>query len=154
MSATDKLNALGYALTQPSTPLANYVPIKRVKNTLYVSGQLSLGSDGLVEGKLGAELDVTIGQNAAALAAVSILSQIVYAAEIPLEKITSISKITVLVASTPDFTEHHIVANGASDLLVEVLGDAGRHARAAFGVAALPLNAAVEIDAIVEVAPQ
>lgn len=153
MSHSDKLNALGHALSKPATPLANYVPVKKSGRTLYVSGQLSAGPGGLITGKLGADLDVDSGQQAAALCAVNILSQIAYTAEIPLEKITGITKLTILVASTPDFTEHHLVANGASDLLVEVLGDVGRHARAAFGVAALPLNAAVEIDAVIEVAP-
>lgn len=152
MNHLEKLKNLGHALSEPRTPLANYVPTKKSGNTLYVSGQLSAGPDGLVTGKLGADLDVSEGQKAAALAAVSILSQIVYTAKMPLKSIIGVSKLTILVSSTPDFTDHHLVANGASDLLVEVLGDAGRHARAAFGVAALPLNAAVEIDAIVEVA--
>ena len=152
MSPEDKLLSLGYSLTKPTTPLANYVPVKRVGNTLYISGQLSAGPEGLVTGKLGGDLSVEDGQKAAALSAVNILSHIAYTAEIPLENIAGISKITVLVTATPDFAEHHLVANGASDVLVEVLGGAGRHARAAFGVASLPLNAAVEIDAIVEIA--
>jgi enamine deaminase RidA (YjgF/YER057c/UK114 family) len=96
-------------------------------------------------------MNVVQGGNAAELAALNVLSQIVHSAGIPLEDIKRILKITVLVASTPDFTEQHLVANGASNLLVGVLGDKGKHARAAFGVTALPLGAAVEIEAVVEV---
>lgn len=96
-------------------------------------------------------MNVVQGGNAAELAALNVLSQIVHSAGVPLEDIKRILKITVLVASTPDFTEQHLVANGGSNLLVGVLGDKGKHARAAFGVAALPLGAAVEIEAIVEV---
>ena len=154
MSSGQILEKLGHALIKPNVPLANYLPVKRVGNTLYVSGQLSSGPDGLISGKLGDPLDVVAGRKAAALCAVNILAQIVHTAGVPLEKIAGISKLTVLVASAPGFTDHHLVANGASDLLVEVLGDAGRHARAAFGVAALPLDAAVEIEAIVEVMAQ
>ncbi len=89
--------------------------------------------------------------NAAELAAVNILSQVVHMGGVPLHDIKRILKVTVLVASTPEFTEQHLVANGCSNLLVGVLGDKGKHARAAFGVTSLPLGAAVEIDAIIEV---
>jgi enamine deaminase RidA (YjgF/YER057c/UK114 family) len=96
-------------------------------------------------------MNVVQGGNAAELSAINVLSQIVHVGGIRLEDVKRILKLTVLVASTPDFTEQHLVANGASNLLVAVLGDKGRHARAAFGVAALPLGAAVEIEAVVEV---
>ena len=106
---------------------------------------------GVVEGKLGENMNVVQGGNAAELCAVKILSEIVYTGGIELTAIKRVLKLTVLVNSTPEFNEHHLVANGASNLLVGVLGDKGKHARAAFGVAALPLGAAVEIEAVVEI---
>lgn len=151
MTIEARLKALGYELPKPVAPLAAYIPVTRSGNLLFVSGQLSTGTDGLVTGHLGKDLDVAAGQKAAELCAVNILGQI--AALTPLENVTSILKLTVLVASTPEFSEQHLVANGASELLINVLGDAAKHARAAFGVAALPLGAAVEIDAVVEIAP-
>jgi len=151
MSANDKLRELGYELSKPSAPAANYIPVNRVGNLLYVSGQVSIDENGVITGTLGKDVDVSAGQKAAEWSAVSILSHIVHSAGIELDNIKKFVKLTILVASTTDFTEQHIVANGASDLLVNVLGDKGRHARAAFGVAALPLGAAVEIEAIVEV---
>lgn len=150
-SPIEKLRAYGYELPAPKAPVASYVPVTRTGNILYVSGQISANEQGVVTGLLGDNMNVVQGGNAAELAALSVLSQIVHAAGIPLEDVKRILKITVLVASTPDFTEQHLVANGASNLLVGVLGDKGKHARAAFGVAALPLGAAVEIEAVVEV---
>ncbi|MEO8883771.1 MAG: RidA family protein, partial [Devosia sp.] len=117
----------------------------------YVSGQISSGENGVVEGKLGETMNVVQGGNAAELAAVNVLAQIVHNAGIDLDHIKRVVKLTVFVASTPDFTEHHLVANGGSNLIVGVLGDKGKHSRAAIGVAALPFGAAVEIEAIVEV---
>jgi len=151
MSAENRLNDLGFNLTEPNAPAANYIPVSRTGNVLFVSGQISMDELGVVTGKLGDNLEVADGQRAAALSAVSILNHIVFSAGVPLDEVKRVLKLTVLVASAPDFYEHHLVANGASDLLVEVLGENGRHARAAFGVAALPLGAAVEIEAMVEV---
>lgn len=148
MTIEQKLADLGYTLPTPSAPAANYVPVSQSGKLIYVSGQLSSGPDGLMKGRLGDGTDVATGQKAAALCAINILAQIKQVAD--LSSIKAFHKLTVLVASAPDFHEQHIVANGASDLLGEVLGEKGRHARAAFGVAALPLGAAVEIDAIVE----
>lgn len=150
MTTEAKLNALGYELPRPAAPLAAYVPLTRSGNLLFISGQLSTGPDGLVTGHLGKDLDVEAGRKAAELCAVNILGQIASVA--PLESVVSVLKLTILVASTPDFSEQHLVGNGASELLIKVLGDTAKHARAAFGVAALPLGAAVEIDAIVEIA--
>ncbi|MBU1175576.1 MAG: RidA family protein [Alphaproteobacteria bacterium] len=150
MTPEDKLAALGHALSAPPAPAANYVPVTRAGNQLFVSGQISTGPDGLVKGHLGRELDTGAGQKAAALCAVNILAQIKFSAGVDLSKVRLL-KLTVLVASVPDFSEQHLVANGASNLFVEVLGEAGRHARAAFGVAALPLGAAVEIEAVAEI---
>lgn len=151
MSAEQRLKDLGIELREPGAPAANYLPVVRTGNLLFVSGQVSAGPDGLIKGTLGKDLDTAAGQKAAAASAVAILSHLKHSGGIALDDIKRFVKLTVLVASTPDFNEQHMVANGASDLLADVLGEAGSHARAAFGVAALPLGAAVEIDAVVEV---
>ena len=147
----EKLREYGYELPAAKAPAANYVPVTRSGNLLYVSGQISSNENGVVTGRLGDTMNVVQGGNAAELAAINILAQIVHIGGVKLEDIKRVLKLTVLVASTPEFTEQHLVANGASNLLVAVLDDKGRHARAAFGVAALPFGAAVEIDAVVEV---
>lgn len=147
----EKLRELGYELSRPKPPVASYVPVVRSGNLLYVSGQISSSDQGVVEGRLGDTMNVVQGANAAELAAVKILSEIVYSGGVELTAIKRLVKLTVLVASAQDFTEQHLVANGASNLLVSVLGDRGKHARAAFGVMALPLGAAVEIEAVVEI---
>lgn len=147
----DVLKKHGIVLPVPSAPLAAYVPVVRSGDLLFVSGQLPSNSDGMITGTLGANMLVEDGQAAARLAAINLLAQIVTNAGVPLENIKRVIKLSIFVASTPDFTEHHLVANGASELIAEVLGDAGQHARAAFGVAALPMGAAVEIEAIVDV---
>ncbi len=147
----EKLREYGYELQRPPAPVASYVAVARSGNTLYVSGQISANEAGVVQGRLGDTMNVVQGSNAAELAAVNILSQIVYSAGVELVAVKRVLKLTVLVASTPEFTEQHLVANGASNLLVGVLGDKGKHARAAFGVSALPLGAAVEVEAVVEV---
>jgi enamine deaminase RidA (YjgF/YER057c/UK114 family) len=147
----EKLRELGYELSRPKPPVASYVPVVRSGNLLYVSGQISSSDQGVVEGRLGDTMNVVQGANAAELAAVKILSEVVYSGGVELTAIKRIVKLTVLVASAQDFTEQHLVANGASNLLVSVLGEKGKHARAAFGVMALPLGAAVEIEAVVEI---
>jgi enamine deaminase RidA (YjgF/YER057c/UK114 family) len=147
-----RLNNLGVTLPPSSAPAANYVPFVRSGNLLFTAGQLPL-KDGKLQatGLLGKEVDTAAGREAAKLCAINILAQ-AKAALGDLENIVRIVKITAFVASTPDFTEHHLVANGASDFLVAALGDKGMHARSAVGMAALPLNAAVEVEAIIEVA--
>lgn len=150
-SPIDKLREYGYELPSARPPAASYSPVTRSGNLLFISGQLSSTDAGVVEGRLGDNMNVVQGGNAAELAAVNILSQIVNNGGVPLHEIKKVIKLTVLVASTPEFFEQHLVANGASNLIVGVLGDKGKHARAAFGVASLPLGAAVEIEAIVEV---
>ena len=147
----EKLREYGYELTRPKPPVASYVPVVRSGNLLFVSGQISSNEQGVVQGTLGETMNVVQGGNAAELAAVKILSEIVYSGGVDLAAIKRVLKLTVLVASTAEFTEQHLVANGASNLMVGVLGDKGKHARAAFGVVALPLGAAVEVEAIVEV---
>jgi enamine deaminase RidA (YjgF/YER057c/UK114 family) len=150
-SPIEKLREYGYELPAPKAPVASYVPVVRSGNILYVSGQISSNENGVVTGRLGDNMNVVQGGNAAELAAVNVLSQIVHMGGVRLEDIKRVLKMTVLVASTPDFFEQHLVANGCSNLIVGILGDKGKHARAAFGVAALPLGAAVEIDAVIEV---
>ncbi|HEV7292147.1 RidA family protein [Devosia sp. RR2S18] len=150
-NAIERLREYGYELPAPKAPVASYVPVSRSGNILYVSGQISSNEAGVVMGLLGDTMNVVQGANAAELAAINVLSQIANVGGVPLDEIKQILKVTVLVASTPDFTEQHLVANGCSNLLVTVLGDKGKHARAAFGVASLPFGAAVEIEAVVEV---
>jgi enamine deaminase RidA (YjgF/YER057c/UK114 family) len=145
-----RLDAHGIVLPKPAAPAANYVPFGRAGNLLFVSGQLPLKDGKLVSaGLLGRDLDVAAGQEAARLCAINILAQ-AHAALGDLERVKSVVRISVLVASTPDFTNQHLVGNGASDLLVAILGEHGKHARVAVGMASLPLNASVEVEAIIE----
>ena len=144
-----RLGALGVTLPAAAAPAANYVPYAQSGKLLMTAGQLPLEAGKLVTGLLGRDLDTEAGKKAARLCAINILAQI-QAATGDLEQIARIVKITVFVASAPDFTEQHLVANGASDFLAEALGERGKHARSAVGVAVLPLNAAVEIEAIAE----
>lgn len=149
----ERLREYGYELPMPTAPVASYVPVQRTGNMLYISGQISVSADGTVTtGRLGETMNVVQGGNAAELCAVNLLAQIVHTAAVDLEKVVKIVKLTVFVASGPEFFEHHLVANGASNLLIGVLGDKGKHARSAIGVAGLPRAAAVEVEAIVEVA--
>ena len=149
----EKLRQYGYEPPHPKAPVASYVPITRVGNLIYVSGQISIGVDDVViTGTLGETMNVVQGGNAAELCAVNVLAQLVHTAGIRLEDIKQVVKLTVFVASAPEFTEQHLVANGGSNLIIGVLGDKGKHARSAIGVPGLPRGAAVEIEAIVEVA--
>lgn len=147
-----RLSDLGVVLPAAAAPAGSYVPFVQSGKLLFTSGQLPL-KDGKLQaaGLLGRDLDTAAGKEAAKLCAINVLAQ-AKAALGDLGKISRVVKISVFVASAPDFTEQHLVANGASEFLFAVLGDAGRHARAAVGMASLPLNAAVEIEAIIEVA--
>ncbi|MBZ9693787.1 MULTISPECIES: RidA family protein [unclassified Mesorhizobium] len=146
-----RLSDLGVTLPVAAAPAANYVPYSRTGNLLFTAGQLPL-KDGKLQasGLLGRDVDTASGKDAAKYCAINILAQ-AKAALGDLEKIRRLVKITVFVASAPDFVEQHLVANGASDFLVAALGESGKHARSAVGTASLPLNAAVEIEAIFEV---
>ncbi|WP_343314506.1 RidA family protein [Brucella sp. BE17] len=147
-----RLNNLGISLPEAAAPAANYVPFAQSDKLLLTSGQLPLENGKLIHtGQIGDALTVSHGQAAARACAINVLAQ-AKAALGDLARIKRIVKITVFVASTPGFVEQHLVANGASDLFVEVLGDAGKHARSAVGVASLPFNAPVEVEAIIEVA--
>jgi enamine deaminase RidA (YjgF/YER057c/UK114 family) len=143
-----RLQSLGIVLPDAPNPVANYVPTLPAGNLLFVSGQISRAGDGSVtKGKLGADLTVAKGQAAARLCALNILAQ-ARAALGTLDRVQQLVRLTGFVNAAPDFTEHPQVVNGASDLMVEVLGDAGRHTRAAVGVSSLPLGCAVEVDAV------
>jgi len=147
-----RLSALGIALPEAPNPVANYVPFAISGNLLFVSGQISKGGDGkIVTGSLGADVSVEAGQAAARLCALNILAQ-AKAALGDLDRIAQVLRLTGFVNATAAFADHPKVVNGASDLMVEVLGDKGRHTRAAVGVPSLPLNAAVEVDAIIAIA--
>lgn len=148
----NRLQSMGINLPEAAAPAANYVPFVRTGNLLYPSGQLPMKDGKLhITGLLGRDIDTATGKEAAKLCAINVLAQ-AKAALGDLEKIVRLVKITIYVASAPDFTEQHLVGNGASDFFAEVLGERGKHARVAVGMAALPLNAAVEVEAIIEVA--
>ncbi|MDJ1638658.1 RidA family protein [Rhizobium rhizogenes] len=148
-----RLKELGIVLPQAAAPAANYVPYVISGNLLYLSGQLPAENGKVgVTGHLGKDVDVAGGQRAAELCAINILAQAKAALDGDLSRIKRLIKLNGFVASVPEFVEQHLVINGASNLLANVLGEAGKHARAAVGMAALPLNAAVEIDAILEIA--
>jgi len=145
-----KLAELGLTLPDAPAPAANYVPSVRCGNTLYVSGQISQNADGLITGKVGSDLSTEDGAKAAATCALSLLAQAHAACGGDWNNLKRVVKLTGFVNSTPDFTEQPAVVNGASDLLVAVLGDAGRHSRSAVSAGALPLGVAVEIEGIFE----
>ncbi|MFP4147995.1 MAG: RidA family protein [Nitriliruptoraceae bacterium] len=145
--ATERLAALGLSLPEVPAPAAAYQPYALAEDLVLTAGQLPVRDGALaVTGRLGAELTTTEGAAEAAVAALNVLA--VGAAALGSLDAVRVVKLTVFVASTPAFAEHHLVANGASELLGEVLGDAGVHARSAVGVAALPLGAPVEVEAI------
>ena len=150
--AFSRLEALGLVLPEAPAAVGSYVPFLFAGDLLFISGQVSKAADGkLVRGQLGGDLDITAGQAAARLCGLNILAQ-AHAALGDLDRISQVVRLTGFVASAPAFTEQPQVINGASDLLVAVFGDRGRHTRSAVGVTGLPLGAAVEIDAIMRVA--
>lgn len=145
-----RLDALGVTLPAASAPAANYLSYAQSGKLILTAGQLPLVDGKLpATGLLGRDLDTATGKEMAKHCAINVLAQLQAAAG-DLGKIARLVKITVFVASSPDFTEQHLVANGASDFFVEVLGEAGKHARSAVGMASLPLNAPVEVEAIAE----
>lgn len=148
----DRLKALGITLPTPPAPAANYVPVVITGNLAFVSGQVSSSPDGTkVVGKLGGGVSIEEGQKGARICAINILANL-HAALGDLGRVKRFVKLTGFVNATPDFTEPHKVVNGASDLLTDVLGDRGKHARSAVGMGTLPLGVAVEVEAIVETA--
>lgn len=151
MSIDSKLVELGIELPDAPAPAANYVPYVHSGNLLFVSGQISAGPGGLIRGRLGDDMAAEAGAEAARACGLALMAQ-ARAALGSLDRVTRVVKLTGFVNSTPEFTDQPEVINGCSDLMVEVFGDKGRHARAAVSAAALPRGVAVEIEAIFEVA--
>jgi enamine deaminase RidA (YjgF/YER057c/UK114 family) len=150
VSVYEKLKALNISLPEVTQPVAAFVPFVRSGKLLFVSGHIAKIDGKPWVGQLGRELSTEQGKDAARLVAIDLLGTL-HGALGDLEKVRRILKLSVLVNSDPSFTEQHLVANGASELLVEVFGDEGKHARAAFGVAQIPFGSCVEIDLVAEV---
>jgi len=147
-----RLKTLDITLPTAAAPVAAYVPAVEIGGLLYISGQLPFETGALMTGRLGEDRDVTYGAKAARACGVMLLAQIAKALG-SLDRVERIVKLGVFVSSDPRFTDQPKVANGASELMEQVFGEAGRHARSAVGVPVLPLGAAVEIDAIVAIRP-
>ena len=152
MSVYEKLKALNIELPAVATPAAAYVMFAQTGNTIFLSGHIAKKDGKVWEGQLGKNVTTAEGKEAARLVAVDLIATLQAACGGDLSRVKRIVKLMSLVNSTPDYTEQHLVTNGASELIVEVFGDAGKHARSAFGVAQIPLGACVEIEMIVEVA--
>ncbi|TCR00471.1 RidA family protein [Neorhizobium sp. JUb45] len=151
ISIREKLKTLGIELPAPTAPVASYVSVTRAGNHLFISGQISKAPNGeVVAGTLGKDCSDEQGTEAARVAAINILAQIAANTDGSLSSVRRILKLRVYIAATQEFEDHSRIANGASDLMVAVFGEAGKHARAALGMSSLPAGAAVEIDAIVE----
>ncbi|HEV7816485.1 MAG TPA: RidA family protein [Janthinobacterium sp.] len=152
MSVYEKLKALDIALAAPAAPVAAYVMYVQTGNLVFISGHIAKKPDGTPwAGQLGKNIATEEGQKAARSIAIDLLGTLQEACGGDLTRVKRIVKVMSLVNSTPDFTEQHLVTNGASELLGEVFGDAGKHARSAFGVAQIPRGACVEIELIAEV---
>jgi enamine deaminase RidA (YjgF/YER057c/UK114 family) len=150
MTIADRLNALGITLPAVATPAAAYLPFMRTGNLVFLSGHIAKKDGAVWVGLLGMNLATADGKQAARAVAIDLLGTLNAAAG-GLDKVVRLVKVMSLVNSTAEFTEQHLVTNGCSELLAEVFGEAGRHARSAFGVAQIPLGACVEIELIAEV---
>jgi enamine deaminase RidA (YjgF/YER057c/UK114 family) len=148
----DRLKALGLVLPEPVAPVANYVPFVRSGDLVHISGQVSTAADGGIKGTVGVDLDLEGAQRAARLCGLNLIAQMKAACGGELERVRRVVKLGGFVQAGPDFFDIPKVLNGCSDLMVEAFGDIGRHARSAVGVYRLPLNFAVEVDAVVELA--
>lgn len=146
-----RLSDLGVTLPDAPAPAANYVPFVKTGNTVYVSGQISMENGAFTVGKLGHDFDVDAGARAARTCAISLLAQVKSACDGDIDRLVRVVKLTGFVNSTPDFLDQPAVINGASDFLVQALGDKGRHARSAVSAASLPFGVAVEIEGIFEI---
>ncbi|NWH08548.1 MAG: RidA family protein [Alphaproteobacteria bacterium] len=148
-----RLSELGLSLPKPVSPVANYVPFVIAGRLIFLSGQVTLGPSGLeYVGQVGAEISLEDAKSAARLCAINLLAQLREACGGDLDRVTRCVKLTGFVNAVPGFTQHPEVVNGASDLMVAVFGEVGRHARAAVGAGSLPRNVAVEVDAVFEIA--
>ena len=147
-----RLKELGVTLPAPPVPVASYVPYVITGNLVFISGQIPI-ADGAIKyvAKLGVDGGIEVGQAAAQLCAINLLAQLKAACGGDLDRVVRCVKLGVFINATPDFTQHPEVANGASDLVAAVFGDAGKHARAAVGVGSLPRGVAVEVDAVFEI---
>jgi enamine deaminase RidA (YjgF/YER057c/UK114 family) len=151
-SVEARLTAAGFSIPTPAAPVAAYVPTVEAGGLLFISGQVSQRDGALITGKVGADLDIAAGKDAAESCGLMLIAQM-KAALGSLDRVERIVKLGAFVNSTDDFTQQPEVANGASDLMILAFGDAGRHARAAVSAPALPRGAAVEIDAVVAIRP-
>ena len=147
----DRLAAAGVVLPQPNPPVANYVPFVRVGDLVHISGQVSMDASGGIKGVVGDDVDAETAKRAARLCAINLIAQMRAACEGDLDRVVRVVKLAAFVQAGPSFFDIPQVVNGASDLMVEAFGDVGRHARSAVGVYRLPLNFAVEVDAVVAV---
>lgn len=152
MSIDARLAELGITLPQAAAPVAAYVPTVEANGLLHISGQIALAPDGLMTGRLGEDRDLAYGVAAARVCGLNLIAQM-KAALGSLDRVERIVKLGAFIASAPTFTDQPKVANGASELMVEIFGEAGKHARSAVGVPVLPLGAVVEIDAVVLIRP-
>jgi enamine deaminase RidA (YjgF/YER057c/UK114 family) len=153
MSVEARLKELNLVLPTPPAPVASYVPFVVSGNQVYISGQVTLTPEGLkYVGTVGKELSLEDGKAAARLCGLNVIAQAKAACGGDLERVKRIVKVTVFVNAIPGFGQHPEVANGASDLFVEVFGERGKHARAAVGAGSLPRNVATEVEAILEIA--
>ena len=147
-----RLAELGITLPKAATPVANYVPYVVTGNLVFISGQGPMGPDGVAyAGKLGSDFDVEEGKAAARLTALNVIAQLKNAVDGDLDRVKRVVKLLGFVNSTPDFNQQPFVINGASDLMVEIFGDAGKHARSAVSAPSLPVDIAVEVEAIFEI---
>lgn len=147
-----RLAELGVTLPDAPAPAANYVPFVQTGNLVHVSGQISANAEGMIKGKLGADMDIDAGAAAARACAVSLLAQLKAACGGDIDQLVRVVKLVGFVNSTSDFGDQPKVINGASDFMVAALGDKGRHARSAVSAASLPFGVAVEIEGIFEIA--
>jgi enamine deaminase RidA (YjgF/YER057c/UK114 family) len=146
-----RLAELGVTLPEPNAPVANYVPTVVTGNLLHISGQVSVNADGGIKGVVGVEIDAATAKQAARICGINLIAQMKRALDGDLDRVVRIVKLGGFVQAGPEFFDIPQVVNGCSDLMVEAFGDAGRHARSAVGVYRLPLNFAVEVDAVVEI---
>ena len=153
MRIESRLKELNIALPTPPAPVASYVPYVISGHQVFISGQVTLGPKGLeYVGTVGKELTLEDGKAAARLCAINVIAQLKAACGGDLDKVKRVVKVTVFVNAIPGYAQHPEIANGASDLFVDVFGDAGKHARAAVGAGSLPRNVATEVEAVIEIA--